>query len=140
MRQFFVFLFVLCISGCPPTLAPAHEHQAGETAERAETIEWLRRWRRPTGEFAGVPHRHDPCCYIAGKDQDCFLVKERRIVDGILEVFPESEGHPDYDRWYKVNTGVTEEDQKDPRDSPDGRSYVCISGQLVICFVNGSGT
>jgi hypothetical protein len=139
MRQFFAFLFVLCLSSCG-TPAYAHEHQAGETAEQAQTTEWLRRWRRPTGEFAGVPHRHDPCCYVDGKDQDCFLVKERRIVDGVLEVFPESEGHPLYDRWYPVNTGVTEEDQKDPRDSPDGRSYVCISGQLVICFVNGSGT
>jgi len=138
MRRFFGFLFVLCISSCG-TPAFAHEHQAGETAEQTRTVEWLQKWKRPSGDFAGIPHRKDSCCYANGEQQDCFVVKQVRLVDGKLEVFPESEGHPDYDRWYPIEHNITEEDQRDPRESPDGRAYVCIQGQMAICYVGGAG-
>jgi len=134
-------VFYILSAGSCGALAPvtAHEHQPGESSERKQTVEWLRTWKRPSGEFAGIPHRKDSCCYATGEQQDCFAVKERRVVNGVLEVFPDSEGHSEYDHWYPVNTGVTEDEQKDPRDSPDGRSFVCIHGESVICYVNGSG-
>ncbi len=55
-------------------------------------------------------------------------------------VFPDVEGHAEYSRWYTVPHGISEAEQTDARDSPDGRSYVCIAGAQVICFVPGAGT
>lgn len=134
-------LYILSVGSCG-ALAPsmAHEHQVGESSEAQRVVEWLQKWKRPSGKFAGVPHRKDPCCYVSGKSQDCFAVKQARYVNGVLEVFPDSEGNAHYDKWYPVNTGVEEDKQKDPRDSPNGRSYVCIYGEAVVCFVQGSGT
>jgi len=59
-----------------------------------------------------------------------------RRVDGVLEAFPDT-SDPTYQKWYKLNTGVDEDLQKDPRESPDGRSYICIQGELPVCFVQG---
>jgi hypothetical protein len=61
-----------------------------------------------------------------------------RRVDGVLEAFPDT-SEPTYQKWYKLNTGVDEDLQKDPRESPDGRSYICIQSDLPVCFVAGSG-
>ncbi|SRR6266550_178315 len=118
----------------------AHEHQPGESAARARAVEFMRTWHRPKGNFSGIKHRHNSCCYVSGESQDCFVVKQLRRVDGVLEVFPDSEGHLEFERWYRVDTGVNEDLQEDPRESPDGRSYVCFGGGQVICFVEGSGT
>lgn len=133
-----IWPILLLLSSCG-TPVFAHEHQGGETAEQAQTIEWLQKWKRPAGDFAGVPHRKDSCCYANGENQDCFVVKQVRRVDGKLEVFPESEGHKEYDRWYPIEHNIAEDLQKDPRESPDGRAYVCIQGQMVICYVGGAG-
>jgi len=127
---FFVF------TGCS---VYAHEHQASETPEQARVIEFLRTWKRPAGPYS-VQHRLMSCCYINGLQQDCFAVKETRIgSDGSYEVFPDVEGHLEYARWYKVPPSIDEANQPDPRESPDSRSYVCIAGQSVICFVSGAG-
>lgn len=116
----------------PVGAATSHEHSANENAEQARTIEWLRNWKRPGNRWSS-------CCYISGLQQDCFAVKQTRIVDGAFEVFPDVEGHFEYARWYRVPHNIEEANQPDPRESPDGRSYVCILGQQVICFVAGAG-
>jgi hypothetical protein len=126
-----VFVFI--------TIAFAHEHKANETPEQARVIEFLRSWKRPMGPYSGVSPRTMSCCYINGLQQDCFAVKQVRIVDGAYEVFPDVEGHLEYARWYHVPPSIDEANQADPRESPDGRSYVCIAGQSVICFVAGTG-
>jgi hypothetical protein len=40
--------------------------------------------------------------------------------------------------------GILEENQLDPRDSPDGRGHVCMDpprkGNMVFCAVLGKGT
>lgn len=116
-----------------------HEHMPGETAEQKQVVDFLQQWRRPKGKFVGIEHRFLGCCYSAGPTQDCFAVKEERTVNGVKEVLPDFEGHTQYDKWYKVNTGVNEDLQPDPKESPDGRSYVCIQGDQVVCFVEGAG-
>lgn len=126
----------ILIIACIPSFA--HEHQAGETDEQSRTIEFLKSWKRPKGPY-NIPHRMMSCCYISGLQQDCFAVKEVRIVDGHTMVFPDVEGHFEYARWYVIPDGIDEAEQPDPRESPDGRSYVCIAGAQVICYVAGTG-
>ena len=119
-------------------LAPAHEHKPGETSEAAQVTEFLRTWTRPKGDF-GVVHRQSSCCYISGSLQDCFAVARTRRVDGHLEVFPETD-NVGYQNWYRVDDhGIEEHKQPDPRESPDGRSYVCIAGVTAVCYVAGYG-
>ena len=125
---------------CFSTVAFAHDHKADETSEQARVIDWLRTWKRPGGGvYSGVGHRTMSCCYINGLHQDCFAVKQTRVVDGAYEVFPDVEGHLEYAQWYRVPHNIEEANQPDPRESPDSRSYVCIAGQSVICFVAGAG-
>lgn len=118
--------------------ARAHEHQVGESAEERRVVDFLRTWHRPKGIFNVIQHRVPGCCYAEGPKQDCFRVLKFRNHNGIEEVFPETT-NVDYQRWYPLDTGVNEEDQPDPRESPDGQSYVCILGQQVACFVRGAG-
>lgn len=120
-------------------MAFAHEHTPGETAAQKRKVDFLQQWRRPKGIFA-VEHRFLGCCYSTGENQDCFAVKQTRMVDGVREVFPDSEGHKEFDRWFKLDTGVNEDEQPDPKESPDGRSYVCIQGNQVVCYVGGIGS
>ena len=123
----------------PVGAAISHEHSANESAEQTRVIEWLKSWKRPKGHQS-LPHRQMSCCYISGLQQDCFAVKETRVAsDGSFEVFPDVEGHFEYARWYKVPPDIDEANQPDPRESPDSRSYVCIAGATVICFVAGAG-
>jgi len=118
--------------------AAAHEAHEDMTPEEKRVMEFLSTWKRPAGNFSNIKHRQEWCCYINGPKQDCFRVKQVRRVDGVLEAFPDT-SDPTYQKWYKLNTGVDEDLQKDPRESPDGRSYICIQGELPVCFVAGSG-
>ncbi len=132
-----VVAILLLIAGLV-TVALAHEHKPGESSEQRRVIEWLQRWHRPKGVFE-IEHRVPLCCYAEGGKQDCFRVLQQRVVDGVIEVRPDVGDHDSYDHWYKVDTKVTEDEQLDPLDSPDGQSYVCILGNAVTCFVRGSG-
>ena len=117
----------------------AHEHMPGETKEQARVIEWLKTWKRPKGPY-NIVHRQSSCCFISGMQQDCFAVKETRRFGSVIEVFPDVEGNFGYAQWYTVPPSVSEFEQPDPRESPDGRSYVCIAGNNVICYQPGGGT
>jgi hypothetical protein len=119
--------------------ARAHEHQAGESAEQARVVEFYRSWRRPKGEFS-IQHRTPMCCYAEGANQDCFPVAEmRKGADGVPEIRLDTQTAYG-SRWYPLNTGVEEDKQPDPRESPDGRSHACIVGQAVVCYVPGQGS
>ena len=132
-------LLALNVGTCAYVPTFAHEHQAGETTEQEQTIEWLRKWKRPAGDFQGIEHRMKSCCYVSGDKQDCFPVEAVRVVSGVTEVKPYAPGKGEYDTWYPLNHGIEEHLQKDDRESPDGRSFVCIQGQVAVCFVAGSG-
>lgn len=123
----------------------AHEHQPGETSEQARVVEFYKTWHRPKGEFS-ITHRSPMCCYGDGRQQDCFPVLARRINEkGEEELTPDvtgaaTEAQAEYGgKWYPNVFHVTEDEQIDPRDSPDGRSHMCVSGQAVICYVRGWG-
>jgi hypothetical protein len=95
----------------------------------ARAHEFYEGWSRPTGPY-GIVHRGMSCC----RNTDCSPVAETRMEGGRYVVRPEGG-----DAWFKVPPGVIESQQTDPRESPDGRSHVCILAGMVICFVEGNG-
>lgn len=128
-------------------LADAHEHQAGETSEQARVINFYKSWTRPKGDFS-IPHRTASCCYAMGANQDCFpVLATRRAPDGVLEVTPDvSEAPTDAQItfggvWVRLDHHIDEDQQLDPRESPDGRSHVCITpaSHIAVCYVAGYG-
>jgi hypothetical protein len=122
-------------------LAGAHDHKPGESAEEQRTIEFLRNWRRPKGPY-NIVHRQGSCCYISGQQQDCFPVKAIRMNGTNKEVLPDTEGTiagPGYNHWYVVPPEVEEANQVDPKESPDARAYVCVTGNMVVCYTEGAG-
>ncbi len=123
----------------------AHEHQPGESDEQARVIAFYQTWHRPKGDYS-IVHRMPLCCYARGERQDCFPVLARRFDEkGHEELTPDVTGLPaavqlEYGgKWYSNAYHVTEDEQPDPRESPDGRSHMCITGQSIVCYVRGSG-
>jgi len=135
-------LLLRCCHGVP---AHAHEHKVGETSEQARVVEFYKTWHRPKGEYS-IKHREPLCCWGSGLQQDCFPVLARRFNDkGQEELTPDVSGTPtqvqlEYGgKWWPNIYKVTEDQQVDPRESPDGRSHMCITGQSIICYVRGWG-
>lgn len=133
---------LLCLLPCT---ALAHEHQPGETTEQQRIVEFYRTWKRPKGEFS-IVHRQPSCCYGDGAEQDCFPVLKERINEkGEREVMPDVSGahtqaQMEYGgKWYPLIYGIEENKQPDPRESPDGRSHVCVTGAAAVCYVPGFG-
>ena len=142
---FFVIMFLIVLGMSWLSSVRAHEHAPGESTEQARIVGFYKTWKRPKGEFA-ITHRQSYCCYGDGARQDCFpVLKERVNEKGIREVMPDVTGaHPqaqtEYgNKWYPLNYGIEENKQPDPRESPDGRSHVCVSGMSAICYVPGYG-
>lgn len=126
--------------------AQAHEHMHGESVEQARVIEFYRTWYRPKGDFS-VVHRQSSCCYSQGANQDCFpVLAERTRPDGVREVMPDVTGastqaQANYGgKWYALTHHINENEQPDPRESPDGRSHVCVAGEAAVCYVPGTGS
>lgn len=46
----------------------------------------------------------------------------------------------DPDRWYAVDPAIVEENQEDPRESPDGAAHACVVGGMVVRYTGGGGT
>ena len=119
--------------------AHAHEHTAGESSEQARVVEFYRTWRR-------LPYRTIYCCYSEGAQQDCFpVLEQRRNAQGEIEVMPDVTGahtmaQASYgNKWYVVPVSVQENESEAGRESPDGRSHVCVNGTYVVCYVAGYG-
>ncbi len=128
------------------THAHAHEHMAGESEAQARVVEFYKTWKRPKGEFA-INHRQSSCCYGDGASQDCFpVLAMRKDKDGFWEVMPDVTGahtqaQAEYGgKWYSLRYHIGEDEQPDPRSSPDGRSHVCVSGQAAVCYVPATGS
>ncbi len=120
-------LIVLCglLLATAAVRAQEHDHAALGAAG-----EFYSKWSRPKGNFSGIGHRTQSCC----NRSDCFPVAETRMDRGRYIVRPEGSM-----LWYRVDPAIIESNQTDPRESPDGRSHVCIVGGLAACFVEGGG-
>lgn len=125
--------------------AKAHEHMAGESTEQARVIEFYKTWHRPKGDFS-MTHRVGLCCYAGGDSQDCFPVLAQRTNEkGIIEVTPDVSGATTMvqarygGKWWPLIHNIEEDKQPDPRESPDGRSHMCVTDSVVLCYVAGAG-
>jgi len=100
--------------------------------------EFYNKWMRPQGHYQGMQHRKSSCCNLS----DCFPVLETKMVNGKYFVRPDQPYFNDKSQipWYPVPNEIIESNQPDPRETPDGRSHVCIIGGNVVCFVEGNGT
>lgn len=108
----------------------AHDASMAADPEQARVFQFYSTWMRPKGLYAGMIHRSQSCC----RSTDCFPVAETRMEHGQYLVRPESSP-----TFYRVPSSIVESEQSDPRESPDGRSHVCIIGGAVVCFVEGIG-
>ena len=90
-------------------------------------------WRAPAQRH--LAHREVGCC----NNLDCRPVLElrKRRGDGLTEVLVQmAPAFPP--AWYPVPAGIWEDNQEDPRESPDGRAHVCIRSGQVVCAVRAS--
>ena len=94
-------------------------------------------WNRP--DLYGLGQRNGSCCGKA----DCRPVHAMRKVGAgghymSIEVEILNPGTRKF-QWYPVPDRLWEDQQPDPRESPDERSHVCINNGQVICAVRVSG-
>lgn len=145
LKQLLCGLALLAGVSIPANQPSAHVHAAGETSEQARVIEFYRTWHRPKGDYS-IKHREPLCCWAEGDNQDCYPVLARRTNEkGQEELTPDVSGastaaQAEYgSKWWPNVYHITEDEQPDPRESPDGRSHMCITGQAIVCYVRGSG-
>ncbi len=74
------------------------------------------------------------CC----NKQDCYPTRVRKGIGGGWEFERREDG-----AWIRIPDSLIEQNQSDPRESPDDRSHVCAQppghGDRVYCFTFGSG-
>lgn len=75
--------------------------------------------------------RKASCC----NQEDCYPTEVRAVADG-WEFWDRDE-----QKWRAIPQDRLESNAKDPLDSPDGRSHVCVykTTGTVLCAVLGSG-
>ncbi len=106
------------LSAWPAVAQDGHTHE-GDVGKFYQT------WRMQ-------PLRTTGCC----GNTDCRTAIETKKVGDRFEVlvFDPDLAKP---KWYVVPNGQWEDRQEDPRESPDGRTHVCINAGRVICAVRG---
>ncbi len=124
--RFAVLVLLILLYSTSALAEEPHDHsKMGDVGRFYET------WKRPKGNFTGITHRFQSCC----NRSDCFPVAETKMEGGRYIVRPEGAS-----KWFRVDPSIIESNQSDPRESPDGRSHVCIIGGLAVCFQEGGGT
>ena len=105
-----------------PAAAQVHHHDgASESVDR-----FYSRWMIP-------PSREASCC----NKRDCYAT-EAHNQNGIWYARRREDGE-----WVPIPAKLVEQNQVDPRESPDGLTHVCMtppeaSSQKVFCFTLGS--
>lgn len=84
-------------------------------------------WYRPEMRAPDGQRQHS-CC----NDRDCYPTQFKNV--GGTWFFLRREDQ----RWTPVPDGILEQNQIDPRESPDGRGHVCASPYNVFCAVLGA--
>lgn len=123
---FFLILGIVATCASPtraddPAYAHTHEGAVGE---------FYKSWLVPDGQGN---RRGGSCC----NKTDCRPVVHMRRGGGGAQVqLQEPDGS--LSGWYTVPNNRWEDQQPDPRESPDGRSHACVRAGMVICAVRGS--
>lgn len=65
---------------------------------------------------------------------DCYPTEVRHTATGLWQYRERETGN-----WRSFNPNLLEENQPDPRESPDGGSHVCAPPSGAFCVVRGSG-
>ncbi len=88
-------------------------------------------WQSQRG--MGVGDRYASCC----SSEDCEPVTALRSNNGHYEV--QTKRTPE---WTPIPDKLIEQNYNDPKESPDGRTHVCINRTtgVVLCFTLGGGT
>jgi len=89
-------------------------------------------WNMPI-DYDGNGRRTKSCC----NKEDCYPTQVKR-----------EDGHwyflqREYQQWVRIPDHIIEQNQLDPRESPDGQAHVCANkskdGTIVFCFTHGGG-
>jgi hypothetical protein len=120
--------------------------QTGHTHE-GEVGKFYQSWRQPLNRD-GYGNRTVPCC----GGQDCRPILEMRKNENGQIAYPSNRVFPSqwkilikvpYDNvpmWVAVPDAVWEDNQPDPRDSPDGRGHACLTySGYITCAVRAPG-
>jgi hypothetical protein len=126
MRNLVLLSSLLLLSGS--ALAQDHTHD-GAVGKFYQT------WQipDPSGFYSGK--RVGSCC----NKMDCRPVVEMRRADFGGAAWEVQLLEPDgrLSPWYRVPDAKWEDQQADPRESPDGQSHACVRNGVVICAVRG---
>jgi hypothetical protein len=108
-------------------LYPASGQQLHQHTHDGEVGHFYQTWMRPG-------HRQHSCC----NEKDCYSTSFKLIGGTWFAQRREDR------EWMPIPVGILEDNQPDPRDSPDGRGHVCMQppgkGNVVFCAVLGSAT
>jgi hypothetical protein len=97
------------------------------------------------GEFYQTWERPDNTAYSRGRNgsccnkTDCRPVVAMRRASGGRATWEVRLREPDgrLSDWYRVPDVIWEDQQDDPRESPDGHAHACVRYGAVICAVRG---
>lgn len=107
----------------------AEDHQHHHPPQDAQLHDrFYSTWYMPNG---GMP-RNSSCCNL----KDCYPTTIKKVGDVYFARRREDGA------WIPIPTSKIEQNQSDPRESPDGRSHVCMAapsgGANVYCAVLGT--
>jgi len=121
-------MLMVAPSGCERSAFAQHSHD-GDVGQFYQT------WQIPdtAGFWAG--RRIGSCC----NKTDCRPVNAMRRASGGGASWEVQLREPDgrLSPWYRVPDAKWEDQQSDPRESPDGQAHACIRNGMVICAVRG---
>jgi hypothetical protein len=112
-------------------LSPAH---AQDHTHDGDVGQFYQSWQKPDPGL-GADRRNGSCC----NKKDCRPVVAMRAASGGRASWEVQLLEPDgsLSSWYRVPDGLWEDQQPDPRESPDGQSHACERNGRVICAVRG---
>jgi len=109
------------------------EHHSHPPQDEALHDKFYSTWMRPV-KFGLNTRRTISCC----SKLDCYPAEVKRE-GGTWFVKQRETGN-----WVVVPDEIIEQNQPDPRESPDGRAHVCLQASfeapMLYCFTHGGGT
>ena len=105
-----------------------HDVMPGMTKEQKDVAEFYAGWKRPDLREKKNNTRWSSCC----NKTDCHEVdvKTERGIWFFKDIYTQ--------QWFPIPADKLEDNQPDPRESPDGKSHVCYSAYTTssVAYVN----